>query len=61
MTKYTMILLLVPDDEKDQVRFTDGSMHVDLVQHVGGEEQDCAALLHRTSIDVVDMLKSNRE
>lgn len=57
MTKYVMLIALVPEDECDQVRFSEGSMHVNIVSGIYGEKSDCAPMLHGVSIDVIDLIK----
>lgn len=55
---YTMLFVLIPEDEHDQTRFSDGSMHVQLAGQIRGEPMECAAMLQNMAADVMTSIKN---
>jgi hypothetical protein len=48
----------VPEDEQDQVQFSDGTMHVEVVTKIHGEPMECAAMLQNMAADVMTSIKN---
>lgn len=55
---YAMLIVLVPEDEQDQTRFSDGTMHVQVVTQIHGEPMECAAMLQNMAADVMTSIKN---
>lgn len=55
---YAMLIVLVPEDEREQTTFSAGSMHVEVVTHIHGEQFECAAMLQNFAADVMTSIKN---
>lgn len=55
---YAMLIVLVPEDEQDQVQFSDGTMRVEVVTKIHGEPMECAAMLQNMAADVMTSIKN---
>lgn len=55
---YAMLILLIPEDEREQVSFSAGSMHVEVVTRIHGDQLECAAMLQNMAADVMTSIKN---
>lgn len=55
---YAMMLVVVPMDEQDQVRFSDRSLHVDICTRIHGSPLECAAMLQNMAADIMTSIKN---
>lgn len=53
---YTMLIVLVPEDE--QVQFSDGTIRVEICTHIHGTQLECAAMLQNMAADVMTSIKN---
>ena len=54
---YILIVAVIPEDEQDQMRFSDGSIHVKIASQIYGEPMECAAMLQNMSADIQTSIK----
>lgn len=54
---YCLLIAVVPEDEQEQMRFSDGAIHVKVCSQVYGEPMECAAMLQNMAADIQTSIK----
>jgi hypothetical protein len=54
---YCLLVAVVPEDEQDAMRFSEGALHVKVCTQIYGEPMDCAAMLQNMAADIQTSIK----